>query len=54
MSWIITKGGGWYVRAPWSEKCYTRSKDKALRYPTEEAARADKCGNETIIKVCDC
>lgn len=44
-----TDQGGGYVAPQGSRKSYTPHRAKARRYPTREAAEADRCpGNEAI------
>lgn len=45
-----TDQGGGYVAQPGSRGSYTRNIEKARKYPTREAAEADRCeGNEVVI-----
>ena len=47
-----TDQGGGYVDEPGSLKAYTRSKEKARRFDTREAAERDRCKeNEVIVEV---
>jgi len=39
-----------FVAPPGQEKSYT-TRDKARVFPTREAAEAERCGNETIVRV---
>lgn len=50
MAFILrrTDQGGGYVAEPGSEKSYTHVRRKARRFASEEAAEAERCGNEAI------
>lgn len=53
MAFLIkrTDQGGGYVAPPGSVKSYTRRKDRAQRFPTRQAAEAERCpGNEIIVE----
>lgn len=52
MSYVIRRidQGGGYVAPPGSPKSYTRSKAAARRYPTREAAEADRCVENEVIE----
>ena len=52
MAYLIkrTDQGGGYVAKPGSKNSYTKNPSSARRYPTKEAAEADRCrGNEVIV-----
>lgn len=40
-----------YVAESGTASSYTRSLERARKFPTREAAQAEKCGNETVIDV---
>ena len=42
---------GQYVSRPGSRHSYTRKMEEARTFPTEEAAKEDACGNETVHPV---
>lgn len=42
---------GFYVSMPGAVYAYTKKKENARRYPTEQAALCDKCSNERVIEV---
>ena len=46
----LDQGGG-YVSPPGSEKAYTHNPLKARRFKTYEEARAEACGNETVVTI---
>lgn len=47
-----TDQGGGYVAESGSDKSYTHQLENAKRFPTREAADADRCkGNEVIVPV---
>lgn len=53
MAYILkrTDQGGGYVASPGLRCSYTRAIARARRYPTREAADADRCpGNEIILE----
>ena len=51
MTYVLTKGSGWYVNHPGSAKSYTRNKAAAQRFRSEEEARRCACGNEWPVEL---
>lgn len=54
MAFVIkrTDQGGGFVAQPGSEQSYTHSIRLAKKYPTREAAEADRCpDNEAVVDV---
>jgi hypothetical protein len=51
MAYVLQRVDGAYVARPGSARSYTKNLEDARGYDTEEAARADKCDNETVINL---
>jgi len=43
------KRGNEYVAEPGSERSYTKDVRRAQKFTTEEAAKANACGNEHVV-----
>lgn len=48
-----TDQGGGYVAPAGSKKSYTPMREKARRFPTKEAAEADRCEENEVIEPVD-
>jgi len=52
--YVLKRRDGKYVAKPGSKKSYTTSLEKARKFPSPEAADADRCPeNESIVNVMD-
>ena len=55
MPFILKRTDHWggYVAPAGSQNAYTRDRDKAQRFPTREAAEADRCEENEVIEEVD-
>lgn len=52
--YVIQRTDGKYVNRPGSRTGYTSKLEQARKFPTREAAEADRCpGNETVVDVAE-
>lgn len=54
MAYVIRRNeDGAFVAPSGSASSYVRNLQKARVFPTREAAEADKCGNESVVRLED-